>query len=248
LLKRGVRLRSSSEAELLRTTKVKRILRPFRETMSPADPVGQVMRQMLSGSMAHQYVVDADDRLLGVITLRRLKAIYTEVGLDDQLLVAADIMKSPVQSVTPDDTLDVAMSLISRLDVEMLPVVDADNHLVGTVTRHDIMVFFEHEVLKDNALGLKFVPAGRPDDALFVEVPEGHVVELIDVTPFLAGRTLRDLDLRATSGLNVLGIRRKTSEGVERVAPDPGRPLVLSEVMVVEGEQRAITSFRKAIS
>ncbi len=248
LKRRGVRLRSSSEAELMRTTKVRRVLRPWPETLTPETPVGEVMRRALSGSLGHQYVVDSEGKLLGVITLSHLKTIFMEQDLDENLVVAADVMKSPVISVTLDDTLDVATSHISRIDTEMLPVLNDKGRIAGVVTRHDMMLFFEHEILKDKGLGLKFVPEDRPEEADFVEVPEGHVVEPIEVTKFLHGQTLRQLDLRATAGLNVLGIRRRTPEGIQRIAPDPARPLAQGEVMIAVGERKAVTSFKKAIS
>jgi chloride channel protein, CIC family len=248
LKRQGVRLRSSSESELMRSTKVRRILRPFPETMPPGTPLKEVMRRSLSGSLAHQYVIDEENHLLGVITLRRLKTVFQEQDMDDQLLVAADIMKSPVTSVSLDDTLDIVTSHISRLDVEMLPVVGNDGRLAGSVTRHDMMVFFEQEILKDKGLGLKFVPQNDPDDAKFIEVPEGHKVVTIEVTAFIDGKTLRQLDLRATAGINVLGIRRRAAEGVDRLAPDPSLPLLLGDFLIVVGEKRAITAFEKAIA
>ncbi|MCP4676571.1 MAG: CBS domain-containing protein [Deltaproteobacteria bacterium] len=248
LLRRGERLRSSSEAELMRATKVRRILRPFPETMGPETPMKEVIRRALSGTLAHQYVVNEESKLLGVITLHHLKTLFMEQDLDENLLVAADVMRSPVVSVRLDDTLDVAMSHITRLDTEMLPVVNRKDHITGCVTRHDMVVFFEHEILMDKNLGLKFIPKDSPDDADFVEVPEGHVVESIAVTRFLNGQTLRQLDLRATAGLNVLGIRRNTPEGIERLAPDPGRPLREGEWLITVGERAAVASFKKAIN
>lgn len=248
LKKRGVRLRSSSEAELMRNTKVRRILRPFPETMGPATPIKEVMRKALSGSMLHQYVVDERGMPIGVITLPRLKTVFAERDLDENLVVAADVMKSPVTVVTLDDTLETAMSHISRLDAAMIPVVGDNGQIAGCVTRHDMMLFFEHEILKDKSLGLKFIPEGKPDEVDFIEVPEGHIVDRIAVTKFLRGRTLRELDLRATAGLNVVGIRRKTPEGIERIAPDPGRSLEEGEVLIVIGGKRELTSFKKAIT
>jgi len=248
LVRQGKRLRSSSEAELMRSTKVRRILRPFPETMPPELPIAEVFRKALDGSMIHQYVVDHEEKLLGVITLRRLKSLFGEEGVDEAPLVAADVMKSPVTAVMLDDTLETVMAHFSRLDVEMLPVVDAEFKLLGCITRHDVMVFFEYEILKDHQLGMKFVMREQPEEAEFIELPEGHAVGVVQVTAFLAGKTLRELDLRATAGLNVVGIRHKTAEGIERLAPEPGRPFQLGEILVVVGEGKEIDSFRKAVS
>jgi len=202
----------------------------------------------LGGTNVRVGLVDEQGKLLGVITLRRLKAAFMEEDLDENLVVALDVMKTPVQAVKFDDTLDAAMAHISRLDVEMLPVVDEDRRLAGCITRHDMMVFFEYEILKDRGLGMKFVMSEHPEEAEFIELPEGHAVVALEVTDFLDGKTLRELDLRATAGLNVVGIRRRTPEGMERLAPDPAQPLRAGEILVIVGDGKAIESFRKAIS
>jgi hypothetical protein len=43
----GPSLRGSSEAELMRNTKVRRILRPFPDTLTPATPIKQVIQRVI---------------------------------------------------------------------------------------------------------------------------------------------------------------------------------------------------------
>lgn len=247
LARRGVAPRRSLEAELMRSTKVRTILRPFAETLPPTAPLGEVLAAALRGSLPHQYVVDAANRPVGTIALSHVKSIVGESGLDEALLVAADVMKTPVVAVSLEDSLETAMRHLSRMDVEALPVVDATGALAGCVTRHDVLVFFEHEILKDEALGMKFASGGRPEEARFIELPEGHTVALIEVSGLLAGKTLRELDLRATAGINVVGIRVRTAEGIERLAPEPRRALEPGEILVAVGDEKAISAFRKAV-
>ena len=73
------------------------------------------------------------------------------------------------------------------------------------------------------------------------------MLELIEVTELIAGRTLRELDLRQTAGINVVGIRLKKPEGIERLAPDPKRRLGIGEILVAVGPEKAIAAFRKAV-
>ena len=248
LRRKGVRLRGSTEAELLRSTLVRRLLRPFPETLAPGEPASKVIEKLLSGSLRHKYVVDDEKRLLGIISITHVRAILTESELDEQLLLAADIMRPDPPTVSPDDTLESALFHLSRLDTEELPVVDSRGKLAGTVTRHDMMLFIEHEILKDDDMGLKFVPKDSPEDARIVEVPEGHVIGSIRVTRFLESQTLRQLDLRATVGINVVGIRRPTPDGMERLSPEPDLPLREGDVLIAVGDQKAITSLAKSTS
>jgi CIC family chloride channel protein len=247
LARRGVRLRGSSEAEMVHATKIRRILRPYVETMPPTTPVSEVLRRALSGSMPSQFVVDAGNRPIGVIGLSHLKSIMGESGFDEAGLMAADVMKAPVTALSLDDSLDVAIGHFSRIDVEALPVVGADGAIAGCVTRYDLMVFFEAEILRDGALGMKFMDEAHPEEARFVELPAGHALELIEVTGLLEGRTLRELDLRATAGINVVAIRRRTPEGIERLEPDPRRKLAAGEILVAVGDKKAIDAFVRAV-
>jgi chloride channel protein, CIC family len=247
LVRRKVRLRGSFESELMRNSQVRALLRPVAETVTQATPLQEILRRSLSGSLVQQYVVDGKNRPVGVITLQRIKELLAEGDIDDNLVIAADIMRPSVTTVKLDDTLEILMSHMARIDTEEMPVVNAEGVIVGTVTAHDVMVFFEHEILRKQGLGVNFALEGRPESSAFVEVPEDQTVETVSVTGFVVGRTLRQLDLRATAGLNVVGIRRRTSKGYERLSPDPGRPLEKSDLLIVVGEQRAVDAFNEAM-
>ena len=245
LKRRGVRLRSSAESELMRTTRVRRLLRPFPETMLPVTPASKVVEDALGSPSGHQYVVDADHKLLGEITLQRIKVILREQSLDDTLMLAVDMMDAPVTTVQLDDTLDVAMGHISRLDTEMLPVLDEDDKLVGTITRHDIMVFFEHEVLRNEAASMKFVPERAKEDMSLVELPSNETISELVVNAALSGQTLKSLNLRATYGLNAIGIQRRSNVGVVKLSAEPHIPFQAGDVLSLVGTQAAIDRFKR---
>jgi CBS domain-containing protein len=50
----------------------------------------------------------------------------------------AEVMRSPVETTTPDEGVYAAMSRMARLGITRMPVVE-DGRLVGMVARHDIM-------------------------------------------------------------------------------------------------------------
>jgi CBS-domain-containing membrane protein len=52
-------------------------------------------------------------------------------------------MTSPAATVSPDDTLEHAARLMYQRKVKRLPVVDADNHLAGIVSRADVLAFYD---------------------------------------------------------------------------------------------------------
>ena len=58
-------------------------------------------------------------------------------------VTAGDLMTSPAATISPDDTLEQAARLMYARRVKRLPVVDAGNHLVGIVSRADVLAFYD---------------------------------------------------------------------------------------------------------
>jgi CBS domain-containing protein len=58
-------------------------------------------------------------------------------------ITAADLMTSPAIIVHPDDSVQHAAKLMHDRRVKRLPVVDAAGHLVGIISRADVLVVFE---------------------------------------------------------------------------------------------------------
>jgi CBS domain-containing protein len=93
-------------------------------------------------------------------------------------VTAGDLMSSNVVTVKPDDTVEQAARLMYHLQVKRLPVVDAGGHLVGIVSRADLLTVFDrpdHEIraeIVDDVILHEFLI----DPALFmVTVAEGVV-------------------------------------------------------------------------
>lgn len=58
------------------------------------------------------------------------------------MYTAKDIMNPNVITIDPDDTIEVAISLMSERGVSGLPVVDMSGHLVGILTEFDLLDLF----------------------------------------------------------------------------------------------------------
>jgi magnesium transporter len=90
----------------------------------------------------YAYVVEAADRLVGVLTMRDLILNRPETPL-------ASIMHSPVRSVRDTDDQELVADLIARYDHLALPVVDEAGHLVGMVTADDVLDVVAEEGTED---------------------------------------------------------------------------------------------------
>ncbi len=93
------------------------------------------------------YVVDGEDKLVGVLSLRDLM-----LAKPGTILAAAVAGQSVVSVLYDTDKRDVAGEL-SHYNFMALPVVDYENHLMGVVTYDDIMDIM-HEEASSDMLGM----------------------------------------------------------------------------------------------
>lgn len=88
------------------------------------------------------YVVDADDHLLGVLSLHRLVLGRPDAPVGD--LMYRDIVRVPVDMDQED-----AARLLTERNLLALPVVDADDRIVGIITADDVADVLEEEATED---------------------------------------------------------------------------------------------------
>jgi magnesium transporter len=80
------------------------------------------------------FVVDRDERLLGVLPLNRLIVSEPET-------LVADVMEPPVVRLLQHDPAQTAASAFERYDLVSAPVVDTNGRLVGRVTVDEVLDF-----------------------------------------------------------------------------------------------------------
>jgi magnesium transporter len=88
------------------------------------------------------YITDAQRRLIGIISLRDLILSKPNAEL-------AAIMQTNTISVPQDLEVEKVSAVISKYDLLALPVVDADNRLLGIVTFDDVIDIMEAESTED---------------------------------------------------------------------------------------------------
>ena len=88
------------------------------------------------------YVVDEDERLLGVLSLHNLVFSRPETTV-------GELMITNVAAVQVDADQEVAARIVTERDLLAVPVVDAENRLLGIITADDIADVLEEEVTED---------------------------------------------------------------------------------------------------
>jgi magnesium transporter len=107
-------------------------------TAAKETKVADLLREIRASSQTHAtisyiYIVNpADQMLLGVVDLRDIVLASDEATL-------ADLMISPVIAAQQHDMREDLAELFAKYHFRMLPIVDANDHLLGVIHYNDIM-------------------------------------------------------------------------------------------------------------
>lgn len=136
---------------------VKDLMTSTVETTTTDAPVDQVASRLRDDDLG-ALVVTEDDDVVGIVTMTDLIGLLAD-GLDASDHTVADVMSSPVQTVSPVDTVHDAVRLMHDEGYRKLPVVDGTT-LVGIITDADITRYLPQVVNRH----LHAVPDAAADD------------------------------------------------------------------------------------
>jgi CIC family chloride channel protein len=107
--------------------------------LHPNDSLSTVLSHLSTTSIPVLPVVSGDDRLLGVVNLEEVH-LASQLPFLTPLVLAEDLMRTGIQPLTPNDTLDRALELFVENDLLILPVVNdlKERRVIGMVRRFDI--------------------------------------------------------------------------------------------------------------
>jgi len=117
----------------------------LRPEMTIDEAIAYVRRQAQSGlveTVHYSYVLDFEQRLLGVVTFRRLFS-----GQRGQIV--RDIMRSELTKASEDMDQEQLAQLFSEKHLFAIPIVDETGHMKGIVTADDIVNVVEEEASED---------------------------------------------------------------------------------------------------
>ena len=135
------------------------------KTVHPASTLSDAAHSLVTNKISGLPVVDEDDKLVGIITeadfLRALGVPSHHPGhsvwqtlenmfnhsaqLREPEGQVADLMMDKVITISQQDTLHHALDVMKQNQIKRLIVCDEDRHVVGMITRSDLVrVFFDH--------------------------------------------------------------------------------------------------------
>ena len=206
LERRGVRVDRGREELVMYDLHVADVMRKDGiETVHPDAPFSELATHILHRRIQDVYVVDHDGKYHGLVDIQDIKRLLTAPHDD---ITAADVETHDAPILRPTMPLAHAVPLFFRSDLDELPVLNAEGELIAILKERDIFGAYHREVLRKDALMARIQTS--PDDQNrwknFLELPEGYIMDVVEVDGQLVGHTLRELRLPIRFHVTVVAV------------------------------------------
>jgi CBS-domain-containing membrane protein len=140
-------------------------------------------------------VLGDEDKVIGVVSeadMLTKEALDGEPGVFSSILhhreaekargiTAGDLMTAAVVAIAPEDPVEHAARLMYTRKVKRLPVIDADGHLVGIISRADVLAVFDRPdgEIRDEIVNHVILGDFLCDPAVFTVTVADGVVTLV---------------------------------------------------------------------
>jgi len=243
LVRRGIDIFGDLEPNVLKTLHVRDVMDSEPETVAADASFNDVLNLVVQSPHATFYVVDVHEELLGAIAVSELRRLIFESESLRGVVVAADLIDRDIPLLRETDDLDLVMQLFAQTKTSELPVGDlVTGKLIGTVRQRDVVAAYNRAVLSRDLAGGMTRRVGLVSRIHRVDLGNGWALQEVRVPGSFVGRSLREIDLRADLGIQVLLVRGVDPESGEATldAPDPKQPLTADLGLVVVGRNPSL--------
>ncbi len=133
--------------EILEQMQVAEVVKPRMVTTIPEDMLLDQLIQVVTGSRETYFpVVDQTGRMTGIFSINDIREVMFEESLG-RLVLAKDVATLNVVRVFKDDSLQEALDKMVLLNVDELPVVDAEapERIVSMISKREIIGYYHSQ-------------------------------------------------------------------------------------------------------
>lgn len=178
--------------------------------------------QEISDRVTHAVQADStDEDSLRSLGIRNFDVVVVAIGQDVQASIMTTLILKEMNVPT------IIVKATSELQGKVLAKIGADKVIFP---ERDMGRRVAHHLISPHILD-------------YIELSEEHSIVEVRAGPGLAGKSLRELDIRARYSCNVMGIRRGEKLNI---APDADEKLQDRDILVMIGENVNLARFEKA--
>ncbi len=239
LVKRNILVKNGAETNIMKSIMVKDVLTESVETLSETLKFDEVVNRVIAGHDRYYLILDKKGDLSGIISIFDIKEHLYDKDELQNLLIAKDIANREVETVTLEDNCQTVLDKLSRNNHEGLPVVDPKNRkkLIGMVWRKDILDAYNREIERRDIASSFASRITMKNIDSHIHFMEGYAITEIPVPHDFIGKSIKDLNIRAKYGVDILLIRNNTEAGSKiKAIPNPDYIFSINDSIVIAGE------------
>jgi len=238
LLLRKINLKGGTEINVMKSLYVRDLYQPSFESISETSSFAEVVNLVISKRDPYFLVMDSSELLVGIISIHDMKSFMFEGEDLQNLIIAGDIALKDIKVVSLEEDCQTALDKMSETGFLGLPVVQSDNErkVLGMVWQKDVLDAYHKEIeRRDMAATLvdKIQLSSSRQDVHFME---GYSISEISVPKMFIGKSIKDLNIRAIYGIDVLSVRQEKRHGIEvKAFPGPDYVLRADDLLTIAG-------------
>ena len=248
LLLRNIGIKEGVETNVMDSIDVKDIYSTDFESINATDNFSQVVNKVISGKEFDFPVLTEDGRILGIISLHDIKDYLFEKDSLQNLLIAGDIANTNFDTITPNDNCGTAMDKLRYSRYEGLPVVEKNgsDKIIGFIHRKEILDAYHKAIERKEITSSLASSISMKDEQPQVHFMEGYSINEIAPPKSFIGKSIRELNIRARYGVDVLSIKTKEKRGEKiKAIPSPDYIIKENDTLVIAGEIKHINVLRQ---
>ena len=151
LVRKGERITHGQDTAVMERLRVRECYNRTPHLVAEDATVGQIVRTIAITPQTEFPVLDADRKLIGMITYDDLRTVLTSADQFSPVLLAGDLASQEFETVNPDDSLTTALKRLNLRGSHYIPVVDGrdGDHLLGLISRQDILSAYDRALLQE---------------------------------------------------------------------------------------------------
>ena len=207
----------------------------------------ELLELVVSRPNTQFFVVDHHSKFVGSVSLHDVRRVILDQDYLTDLLIALDLVNSNIPCVTLNDDLDSVMKLFGTYDLEELPVVDKydKSRIIGSIYRKNVIDAYNRELVKRNISQEISGSIKLLEKVQSVDFIDDYIVTQLEVPPSFVNKSLKEIDIRARFGVQILILKRKMeNDEFNQIVPAPDEKLLVEDILVVMGKNKEIETLK----
>lgn len=238
LLLRNINLKEGTETNVMESIFVKEVYNSSFDSINVSDNFSKIVNNVIQGKAIDYPVVDNHGIVVGMISMYDIKDYLFEKESLSNLLIANDLASHRYECVTVDDNCKTALDKIAKYDLEGLPVVAIDRQkIIGMIWRKEIQDAYQKEIERREITSNLASSINMHDAEKTIQFLEGYSIAEIKPPGSFLNKSIRELNIRAKYGIDVLSIKTSTANS-SAIKAIPSSEYIIREndTLVVAGE------------